>query len=129
MAIAVGLRYFLRKIPNEAFLLVGSAVCAIAFVVMAQGDNWVPVGYLVIGLTRIILIPANLGFAAGVLGPKLGIVVTAGGFYAANTVGKPIIAALVERDEWQVGVLVGAVLVVVSVIATWLARPDVEETA
>ena len=125
-AAAVVLRFVLRRIPNEVFLVVGSAICAIAFVVMAKGGDWVPIGYLVIGLTRIILIPANLGFAAAVLGPKLGVVVTAGGFYAANAVGKPIIATLIQHDQWRLGLLTGAVLVVVSVFATWLARPEAQ---
>lgn len=125
---AVFMRFALRRVPNEAFLVVGSALCAVSFVVMAQGGDWVPIAYLVIGLTRIVLIPANLGFAAATLGPKLGVVVTAGGFYAANAVGKPIIARLVERDQWRAGLLIGAALVVASVVATWLARSDANQS-
>lgn len=123
-ALAVFLRYYLRRVPNEAFLIVGSGICSIALVLMAQGGDWIPLSYLIIGLARIVMIPANLGFAANVLGPKLGVVVTAGGFYAANAVLKPLIAELIKTDEWRYGLLVGAVLVLGSAIATWLVTPE-----
>ena len=123
-AAAVFLRYYLRRVPNEAFLVTGSALCAISMFLMTQGGNWIPVAYLIIGVTRIVMIPPSTGFAADVLGPKLGIVVTAGGMYVANATIKPVVAWLIKTEQWRYGLGVGIVFVIVSAICVWLARPE-----
>ena len=119
---AVFLRSALRRVSDEVFLIVGSALCVVGLVLMTR-PGLLPVGYLLVGLTRIILIPANLGFVSRVLGPKGATITTAGAFYLANAVLSPVIAWLVKRQMWRIGLWVAVFLVVSSVATTWLARP------
>ena len=125
-AVAVFLRFYLSRVSDKTYLLVGGGICAFALVSMVRGEAWVPAGYLVIGLTRIILIPATLGASVQALGNRGGVVATAGGFYLTNAVAKPIVAALVERDEWRGGLLVAACLTIVSALSSWAVQPQAE---
>lgn len=127
-ALAVLLRFYLSRVSDKTYLLVGGGVCAFTLISMVRGEAWVPVGYLVIGLTRIILVPATLGATVKALGNRGGVVATAGGFYLTNAISKPIVANLVERGVWRTGLLVAAGLTVLSALASWGVHIE-EQTA
>ena len=132
-AVAVFLRYYIRRIPDERILLYGAMICVVALLVM-MNRRLLPAGYLLVGITRIFLIPANLGFVDRVLGARNATIVTGGGFYLANAALSPVAEFLVEANRWRFAFGAAIVLLILSAYVTFRlekvleAEEEVEET-
>ncbi len=131
-AASVFLRYYIRRIPDERILLYGAMICVVALVMM-MNRTLLPAGYLLVGITRIFLIPANLGFVDRVLGARNATIITGGGFYLANAALSPVAEFLVEANRWRFAFGMAIVLLIFSAYVTYRlekvleAEEEVEE--
>ena len=117
-ALAGFLRLYLHETSDERILSYGAVVCIVALLMM-MSTTLLPVGYLLVGVTRIFLTAATLGLADKTFGARDATILTGGSFYFANAVLSPVIEAVVEANKSTYCFVVAIALLVISVFATF----------